>query len=178
MNPRKRKGGRRAKKGEPFSQVWATIPRAMHDAKVNGTEWAVMVCMLRYQVTKDGRVYLSRPAEVIAEEIGISAANVRKALAGLARKQFNCDGTMLPLLTRIKKAHTSRSAVYVLNVPRKPNDAPVSDAATDRERFQSEAHARALPIRSECASNQKPQQNVEETTGRAKNTPLPRRGIC
>jgi hypothetical protein len=119
MPPRKK---RNARKSAPFTKIYATWPRLLHEAKVSGVEWAVLVALAQHP-QRNG--LYSRPVadygaaqDGIATATGCSPAQVRKALEALTKKTFTAtDGTQTPILTRKVSAHRGKCAVFKCNLP-------------------------------------------------------------
>lgn len=114
---------KKARHTPPFTMVYATWPRLLHEAGVSGVEWAVLVALARHP-QRNG--LLSRPVadygaaqEGIATATGCSPDQVCRALSNLCEKRFVTleDGRTVPVLTRKVKAHRGKVAVYKCNLP-------------------------------------------------------------
>lgn len=119
----------KGRREDSFTRVWSWMLAPLTEAKLNGTEWAVLVSLLRYQ---NGSGIVWRKSEDIAEECGLSPSAVRRALASMTnRKTFtNADGETVPVLTRVSTGHRGHVSEYRCNAM-----APL--CATDSLRFQA-----------------------------------------
>lgn len=111
-------GGARART-PPFTLAWETVIWAATDAGLTRAELCVLLALMRWQ--GDGGE-LSRPAEEIAEECGLSLSTVRHALVSLTRKVFDGPRGPTPVISRVSAGHRGSAAAYMLNVPRKAWD--------------------------------------------------------
>lgn len=98
----------KTREGRPcFSQVWTPLLARLVTADLTGSEWAVLVALMRFQrVSDDGTVTLSRPASEIVEDTGLRPSTVRNVLYNLRR-----DGALI----QTSKGHNGRCAVHVLS---------------------------------------------------------------
>ena len=78
------------------------VTRALARARVPGTCWGVMACLLRYK-QPDGTMW--RPAEQMAEELGTTP----RAIAGAARRLRNAG-----VLELVSAGHRGRASAYRL----------------------------------------------------------------
>lgn len=175
MPPRKK---RNARKSAPFTKIYATWPRLLHEAKVSGVEWAVLVALAQHP-QRNG--LYSRPVadygaaqDGIATTTGCSPAQVRKALEALTKKSFTAsDGTQTPILTRKVSAHRGKCAVFKCNLPMWPDHGPNDHEDAEKSVTNSVPKNEKKRTQSSTSCVLNPVPHLEKTGGAGKDQPTP-----
>lgn len=102
----------RIPEGQRFSRVTDSALRSCAKARLGGTSQRVLIALMQH-VHQDGRgrLLVSRPSRAIAEVLGMSEPNVRRALSEMCSPE-KCAGH--PLLRRVASGAIGSCTVYEL----------------------------------------------------------------
>lgn len=107
-------------KGVPFTRVTEAMLRECARAKLSGTRERVLIALLRFiKLSPDGEYLVSRPAAEIAELLGVSEGNVRRACCELCDPAKCCGKA---LLRSVSPGRAGSVAVYALDFDWPGND--------------------------------------------------------